>query len=91
MLNSNESQDNFYIAKRGSHELLGGVGVQHIPVWRGKQDYSLARRFSTVDSAVRFAEQNRLSDIRVIDRLGNVLERIDDERFKWGGGSYEAD
>ena len=90
MTKSEEPRDAFYIAKRGGRELLGGVGTMHIPVWRKKDDYHLARRFSSVDNAVRFAEQNRLSDIRVIDRLGNVLESIDSERFKWGG-NYEAD
>lgn len=67
----------FYIRKDGY--LCGGVSrgdgtrMRGIPVWRKPGDFQWARRFTTVENAVKYAECNEMFDVSVVDDTGTVV------------------
>lgn len=75
----NKEVQYFYIAENGSGRLCGGVThsngctISKFPIWRDKGNYRWARRFTSVENAVQYAENNDMLNVHVIDGFGQVV------------------
>ena len=69
----------FYIQKRENGYLLHGLAIRtgnNIPpvaMWKPPRNFDLARRFSSIDNAVKVAKEYGIAGYDVIDRAGHVL------------------
>lgn len=72
----------FYIRQEGSGNLLHGISPSEtkarapIAIWKPPRSFDWARRFSSVENAVKCATDNNLRSVAIIDRAGRVLRSI---------------
>lgn len=81
MRSSTQQGQFFYIANKDGR-LFGGMSpgdgyrMPSFPTWRFSGDFTWARRFTSVDNALKFARLNRIVEVKVIDVGGRVLATI---------------
>ncbi|MBQ8962194.1 MAG: hypothetical protein IJ089_07590 [Clostridia bacterium] len=69
----------FYIQRNADNHLLHGITVSDskfltsFPVWKPSRSFDWARRFSSVENAIKCATDNHITGVSVIDRAGRVL------------------
>ena len=71
----------FYIAENDGEKLCGGMtrssssgyAMSKFPVWRNKGNYKWARRFTSVENAVKYANDNGIANIHIIDGFGQTV------------------
>ena len=69
----------YYIRKNDDNFLLHGVAVGQsrnlppTPIFKAPRRFEWARRFSTVENAIKCAKESHITDVSVIDRSGHVL------------------
>ena len=75
----------FYIQKRENgyllHGLAMGTGNNMAPIamWKPPRSFDWARRFSSIDNAVKVAKEYGIAGYDVIDQAGRVLYSNTDE------------
>lgn len=69
----------YYIRKNDNNYLLHGVAVGQsrnlspTPIFKAPRSFEWARRFSTVENAIKCATESHITGVSVIDRFGHVL------------------
>ena len=72
-----------YVQRKDGYLLHGispGESKAHAPIviWKPPRNFDLARRFSTVENAVKCIRDYRIHDVSVIDRAGRILRTVGD-------------
>ena len=81
----NQNVQWYYISRNTNQDLLQGISVldnRHnmpIVIWARHNTFSLARRFSSVDNAIRYIETMHLSNVSIVDKDGNVFRENEEE------------
>ena len=68
-----------YIRRNADAFLLHGIALRdgrtgtRFQVWKTPGSFDMARRFSSLDNAIRYATDNHIAGVSVIDIAGRVL------------------
>ena len=69
----------YYIRKNDDNFLLHGVAVGQsrnlppTPIFKAPRSFEWARRFSTVENAIKCATESHITGVSVIDKFGHVI------------------